>query len=64
MIINSILEVIGGTPLLRLCKMSSGNVYVKAEYLNPGGSLKDRVASYIIETSFTEGRLKPGMAII
>ncbi len=64
MIIDSILDVIGSTPLLRLCKMSSGNVFVKAEYLNPGGSIKDRVAHYIIETAFTEGRLKPGMAII
>ncbi len=64
MIINSILDVIGGTPLLRLCKMSSGNVLVKAEYLNPGGSIKDRVASYIIETAWKEGKLKPGMTII
>ena len=64
MIIDSILDVIGSTPLLRLCKMSSGNVFVKAEYLNPGGSIKDRVASYIIDTACMDGRLKPGMVII
>ena len=64
MIIDSILDVIGSTPLVRLSKMSSGNVFVKAEYLNPGGSIKDRVANYIIETACQEGRLKPGMAII
>jgi len=44
--------------------MSSGNVFVKAEYLNPGGSIKDRVASYIIDTACMDGRLKPGMVII
>ena len=64
MIIDSIIDVIGCTPLLRLTKMSSGNVFVKAEYLNPGGSIKDRVASYIIETACKDGRLKPGMVII
>jgi cysteine synthase A len=64
MITDSILDIIGSTPLLRLSKMSSGNVFVKAEYLNPGGSIKDRVARYIIDTACAEGRLKPGMVII
>ena len=64
MIIDSILDVIGGIPLIRLSKMSSGNVFAKAEFLNPGGSIKDRVASYIIETACKDGRLKPGMVII
>ena len=44
--------------------MSSGNVFVKAEHLNPGGSIKDRVAKYIIEIAEKEGKLKPGMTII
>lgn len=64
MILNSILEDIGRTPLIRLNKMSSGNVFVKAEYLNPGGSIKDRVAQYIIESALANGTLKPGMIII
>jgi cysteine synthase A len=64
MILNSILEAIGGVPLIRLCKMSSGNVYAKAEFLNPGGSIKDRVAKHIINTALCDGRLKPGMTIV
>jgi cysteine synthase A len=44
--------------------MSSGNVFVKAEFLNPGGSIKDRVAKHIIESAEQEGKLKPGMIII
>ena len=64
MIIDSVLEGIGNTPLVRLKKISSGNVFVKAEFLNPGGSIKDRVAKHIIETAEKEGKLKPGMAII
>ena len=62
--INSILDAVGGVPLLCLSKMSSGNVCAKAEYLNPGGSIKDRVAKHIIETAIIEQKLKPGMTII
>jgi cysteine synthase A len=64
MLINSVLEAVGSTPLIRLKKMSSGNVYAKAEFLNPGGSIKDRVAKHIIESAEKEGKLKPGMIII
>jgi cysteine synthase A len=64
MIINSIIDIIGGIPLIRLNRISSGNVFAKAEFLNPGGSIKDRVASYIIERALLDGRLKPGMVII
>jgi cysteine synthase A len=64
MLINSVLEAIGNVPLIQLKKMSSGNVFVKAEHLNPGGSIKDRVAKYIIEIAEKEGKLKPGMTII
>lgn len=64
MLVNSVLDAIGNVPLIQLKKMSSGNVFVKAEYLNPGGSIKDRVAKYIIEIAEKEGKLKPGMAII
>ena len=64
MLVNSILDAIGNVPLIQLKKMSSGNVFVKAEHLNPGGSIKDRVAKYIIEIAEKEGKLKPGMTII
>jgi len=61
---DSVLEAIGQTPLIRLNKLSSGNVFVKAEFLNPGGSIKDRVAKYIIDCAQREGQLKSGMSII
>ena len=64
MLTNSIIEIIGNTPLLRLEKMSTGNIYAKAEFLNPGGSIKDRVAKYIIEEAEKDKRLRPGMTII
>ena len=64
MAIDSVLEIVGKTPLIRLKRISSGNVFVKAEFLNPGGSIKDRVAKHIIEEAEKEGKLKPGMTII
>lgn len=64
MCVDSVLSSIGNTPLIRLRKLSSGNVLAKAEFLNPGGSIKDRVAHYIIETSEQCGELRPGMTII
>lgn len=64
MLVDSILEDVGNTPLIRLGRLSSGNVYAKAEFLNPGGSTKDRVAKYIIDLAQADGRLRPGMTII
>jgi len=64
MLIDSVLEAVANTPLLRLKKLSSGNVFAKAEFLNPGGSIKDRVAKHIIESAEKNGNLKPGMIII
>ena len=64
MLLNTVLDAIGNAPLIPLRKMSSGKVLVKAEHLNPGGSIKDRVAKYIIEMAEKEGKLKPGMTII
>jgi cysteine synthase A len=49
---------------MRLCRMSSGNVYAKAEFLNPGGSIKDRVAKHMIHAAMQDNRLRPGMTII
>jgi cysteine synthase A len=62
--IGSILEAVGNTPLIQLKTISSGNVYAKAEFLNPGGSIKDRVAKYILEAAQRMGALRPGMVII
>jgi len=64
---NSILERIGNTPLVKLNKVvapNAGNVYVKAEYLNPSGSLKDRIAIEMIREAERQGKLKPGYTII
>jgi cysteine synthase A len=65
--VNSVLDVIGNTPLVKLCKVvepDSANVYVKAEYLNPSGSLKDRIAVEMIRDAEERGLLKPGYTII
>ncbi|MCU0849164.1 MAG: cysteine synthase A [Spirochaetes bacterium] len=64
MMVESITNTVGDTPLIRLGKISSGNVYAKAEFLNPGGSIKDRVAKHIIDCAEKRGDLKPGMTII
>jgi cysteine synthase A len=50
--------------MLELCHMDHGNLFAKAEYLNPGGSIKDRVALYIVEQSERSGALKPGDVIV
>jgi len=64
MTIRSILDTIGHVPLVQLATISSGNVYAKAEYLNPGGSIKDRVAMHIIESALIDGELRRGMTVI
>jgi cysteine synthase A len=64
MITESILDVIGNTPIVSLKKLSGLNIFAKAEYLNPGGSIKDRVAKYMIEQAEKKGLLKPGMTIM
>jgi len=64
---DSVLETIGWTPLIRLTRVTRGirtPVYVKAEFFNPGGSIKDRIGGPIIEQAEREGRLKPGGTIV
>ncbi len=67
---ESALELIGETPLLRLNRYSrsagvpGANILAKLEYLNPGGSTKDRVALAMIEDAERRGKLKPGDTII
>jgi len=62
--VDNILDLVGNTPMLHLCNMSGGCVYAKAEFLNPAGSIKDRIAKYIIEQAEKEGKLKPGGTIV
>lgn len=60
MLTDNILDLIGNTPLIRL---KGENVFAKAEFLNPGGSIKDRVALSMIEGAERDGRLKPDSII-
>ena len=64
---NNILEAIGHTPLVKLNRIVRGSkaeVYAKCDYLNPGGSVKDRIAVTMIEEAERSGRLKPGGTIV
>lgn len=65
--LDNILQAIGDIPLIRLNRMAPSNgvkIYVKPEFLNPGGSIKDRMALHIIEKAERDGLLKPGGTII
>lgn len=61
---NSVLDLIGDTPLMCLKEATGYNIFAKAEFLNPGGSIKDRIAKNMIEAAEAAGILKPGMTII
>lgn len=64
---ESIEDAIGNTPLVRLTRLSKGlraRVYAKLEYMNPGGSVKDRVGRSILDGAEKSGRLKPGGTVI
>ncbi|MDO5156209.1 MAG: cysteine synthase A [Eubacteriales bacterium] len=61
---ENILDLIGNTPLLSLKQTTGLNIFAKAEFLNPGGSIKDRIAKNMVEVAEAEGKLKPGMTII
>ena len=64
---NNILEAIGRTPLVRLNRIAQGlkpQIYVKADYINPGGSVKDRIGVTMIDDAEKRGLLKPGGTII
>jgi len=63
----SVLDLIGSTPVVKLNRMvdrGDANVWVKLEYFNPGGSVKDRIALKMIEVAEQEGKLKPGATIV
>ncbi|MBK9261274.1 MAG: pyridoxal-phosphate dependent enzyme [Polyangiaceae bacterium] len=64
---RNILDEIGQTPIVPLQQIGRGlpvPIYVKCEHLNPGGSVKDRIALAIVEDAEKRGTLKPGMTII
>jgi len=64
---DSVLDTIGWTPLIRLNSVTRGirtPVFAKAEFFNPGGSIKDRIAVPIIEKAEREGALRPGGTIV
>ncbi len=64
---DSILDAIGDTPLVRLNKVvpeGAAEVWVKCEFLNPAGSIKDRMALHIVEQAEARGWLKPGGTIV
>src|ERR687889_613285 len=67
MAVESILELVGRTPLLRLSRFApapSAELYAKLEYMNPGGSVKDRAALGMILDAERRGVLKPGSTVI
>ncbi|MEN3284899.1 MAG: cystathionine beta-synthase, partial [Solirubrobacteraceae bacterium] len=64
---DSILDAIGDTPLVRLSRLGSGlapQIVAKVEAMNPGGSIKDRVAVALIDAAERQGKLKPGGTIV
>ena len=63
----TILDLVGGTPIVRLDRMSpagGARILAKLEFLNPGGSVKDRIGLAMIEAAEREGKLKPGGTIV
>jgi threonine synthase len=64
---QSVTECVGETPLIqlqRMCAREDVHVYVKCEQMNPGGSLKDRLALGIIEYAEATGQLRPGQTVV
>ena len=67
LVTSDVLDSIGNTPLIRLRHPSDATgceIYAKAEFLNPGGSIKDRIARHIVREAERRGELKPGMTIM
>jgi cysteine synthase A len=61
---SSVLDLIGNVPMLKISQMTHHRVFCKAEFLNPGGSVKDRVAKHLILEGEREGKLKPDSIIV
>ena len=67
MILKDILETVGDTPIVKLNKIGNSlkcNLFVKCEFFNPGGSIKDRIGKQMIEIAEKEGKIKPGDTLI
>ncbi len=67
LVTSDVLDSIGNTPLIRLRNVSDKTgceIYAKAEFLNPGGSIKDRIAAHIVREAERRGELKPGDTIM
>ena len=67
MIYNTVLETIGKTPIIKLNKVGKdlgADIFVKCEFFNAGGSLKDRIGARMIEEAERSGRIKPGDTLI
>ena len=65
--VDSLLDLVGNTPLLRLQRVTDEarpTVLAKVEYMNPGGSVKDRIALRMVEAAEASGELKPGGTIV
>jgi cystathionine beta-synthase len=62
----NVLDMIGETPMLELHRFDTGpcRLFAKLEYMNPGGSIKDRIARSMIDTAEENGDLKPGGTIV
>ncbi len=65
---GNVLQAIGNTPLIRLNRIGGGQtratLWAKAEFLNPGGSVKDRIGFFILEEAERRGELRPGMPVV
>jgi len=64
--VDDVLQAVGNTPLVRLSRLGKGlktKIYAKLEYLNPGGSIKDRMAVYILNKAVAQGKIGPNPAI-
>jgi cysteine synthase len=66
-IFDSISGVVGNTPLIRMSRIEPDlkhNLLAKCEFLNPGGSVKDRIAFRMVQSAEENGRLKPGQTMV
>lgn len=64
MFYENVIDLIGNTPLVSLESTTGMQIFAKAEFLNPGGSIKDRVAKNMLEQAEKDGILKPGMTVV
>ncbi|KAI1317424.1 hypothetical protein EDD11_008488 [Mortierella claussenii] len=65
--VEGFVGALGNTPLIRLNKLSEetgSNIYAKAEFMNPGGSVKDRAALYVVKNAEEKGLIKPGGTVV